>query len=146
MWSTVEQISHGDSEISIGRPIGNTQVHIVDAAGELAPVGIAGEICTGGAGRIAHAHDGPELTAERFIPDRFGEKWKRAGACTGPAISGAGARMASFIILAGMDDQLKMRGFRIEPWGEIEALSSGIRCACGRQLWSPRKYKPTTSG
>jgi len=119
VWSTVEQISHGDSEISIGRPIGNTQVHIVDAAGELAPVGIAGEICIGGAGVAIAYHGRPELTAERFIPDRFGENGSGRLYRTGDL--GRWGADGKLYHLGRMDDQLKMRGFRIEP-GEIEAV------------------------
>jgi acyl-CoA synthetase (AMP-forming)/AMP-acid ligase II len=118
VWSTVEQIGPDDTEISIGRPIGNTQVHIVDAAGQLLPVGIAGEICIGGAGVAMAYHARPELTAERFIPDGFG------GNCGGRLYRtgdlGRWGADGKLYHLGRIDHQLKMRGFRIEP-GEIEA-------------------------
>jgi len=46
----VEQVERGSAPINIGRPIANTQVYILDAAGEIAPIGVTGEICIGGQG------------------------------------------------------------------------------------------------
>jgi len=56
------------SSIPIGRPISNTTVHVLDAAGQLAPVGIPGELCIGGDGLARGYLNRPELTADKFVP------------------------------------------------------------------------------
>jgi amino acid adenylation domain-containing protein len=119
VWSTSDRISRNDTEISIGHPIGNTQVHIIDAAGQLVPVGVAGEICIGGAGIASAYHRRPELTAERFIPDRFGGSGGGRLYKTGDL--GRWGAAGKLYHLGRMDHQLKIRGYRIEP-GEIEAV------------------------
>ncbi|HEY9014781.1 MAG TPA: amino acid adenylation domain-containing protein, partial [Gemmatimonadales bacterium] len=69
--------------VPIGRPIANLQMHIVDAAGQLAPVGVSGELYLSGVGVGRGYHQRPELTAERFVPNAFsgvpGERSYRTG-------------------------------------------------------------------
>ena len=80
--------------------------------------GRAGELCVGGAG-LARGYLGrPELTAERFVPDPFAASPGRGS--TARATWRAGGRTGSWSSWAGVDHQVKVRGFRIEP-GEIEA-------------------------
>jgi amino acid adenylation domain-containing protein len=102
----------------LGRPVANTQVHVLDSEGQPVPVGVVGEIHIGGAG-VSRGYLGrPELTEERFLPDPLGgpvgNRLYRSG--------DLGRRRADGTIeyLGRTDDQVKIRGFRIEL-GEIEA-------------------------
>ncbi len=119
IWSTAERVERGTEPISIGRPIANTQIYILDHAGEPAPIGIPGEIWIGGAGVATRYHRRPELTAERFVPDRFtsqpGARLYRTGDL---GRWGADGRLYH---LGRLDHQLKIHGIRIEP-GEIETV------------------------
>jgi acyl-CoA synthetase (AMP-forming)/AMP-acid ligase II len=118
IWSTVGRVEP-DQEVTIGRPIANTQVYILDSGGQPTPVGVAGELWIGGAGVASGYWRNPELTGQKFQPDRFlgrdvGGLIYRTGD-TGRWL--ADGRIA---YLGRIDQQVKLRGFRIEP-GEIEA-------------------------
>ena len=102
----------------IGVPIPDLAVYVVDRSGRLAPPGVPGELYVGGAGLARGYLDRPGLTADRFVPDGFGG---RPGARLYRS-GDLGRRTADggLEYLGRNDDQVKVRGFRIET-GEIEA-------------------------
>src|SRR5882757_2910542 len=117
IWSTTSSVGGASDPITIGKPIANTTVYVVDRSLRPLAVGVPGEILIGGAGVARGYLEQPQLTQERFVPDPFG---------------GSGARLyrtgdlgqwlpdGTLAYLGRLDHQVKIRGYRIEP-GEIEA-------------------------
>ena len=104
-------------EIPIGRPIANAQIYILDKQMKPVPVGVPGELFIGGAGVARGYLHRPELSAQKFVPNPFIAEGRLYA--TGDL---ARFRSDGNIEFAGRtDDQLKIRGFRVEP-GEIEAV------------------------
>ncbi|MEH1166758.1 amino acid adenylation domain-containing protein [Micromonospora sp. CPCC 205539] len=117
IWSTVARIGR-DADVTIGRPIANTRAYVLDSALRPVPVGVVGELYLGGAGVARDYLDQPSLTADRFLPDPFGD---RPGARLYRTGDLARYRPDGRLECLGRNDsQVKVRGFRIEL-GEIEA-------------------------
>jgi amino acid adenylation domain-containing protein len=131
----------------VGRPLGNAALYVVEPGGRVAPVGVAGELCLGGASVARDYLGRPGLTAERFVPDPFASepgarlyrtgdrvRWLEESAevreCVSAEVGSGSAdsrsdalthsRTGVLEFLGRTDHQVKVRGFRIEP-GEIEA-------------------------
>ena len=119
IWSTIMNVKSGSGQISIGRPILNTQIYILDSNMEPVPIGVTGEIYIGGNGLADGYLNRPQLTSERFVDNPFknGRNYKMYR--TGDL--GRYLPDGNIEALGRVDNQLKIRGFRIEP-GEIEAL------------------------
>ncbi|MFO0700819.1 MAG: amino acid adenylation domain-containing protein [Nitrospira sp.] len=121
IWSTIERIERADQEITIGRPISNTDVYILDQFLQPVPIGVSGELYIGGHGLARGYRGKPELTQERFISHPFSPEPLAKLYRTGDL-----ARYRSdgrIVHLGRMDNQVKIRGFRIEL-GDIEAALS----------------------
>ncbi|MCX7890250.1 MAG: amino acid adenylation domain-containing protein, partial [Rhodobacteraceae bacterium] len=114
---SLADLSSGQGSV-IGEPIPDLTLYILDEAGNPAPVGEVGEMYVGGAGVALGYLDRPDLTAQRFLPDRFsgtpGGRLYRTGDLARRLANG------DVEYLGRIDHQVKIRGFRIEL-GEIEA-------------------------
>ena len=117
IWSSLEEVNLNEPEITIGRPIANTDFYILDQNLRPLPPGIAGELFIGGDGLARGYHNRPELTAEKFIPHPFksGARLYRTGDLAKHLADGR------VVHLGRLDHQVKLRGFRIEL-GEIETI------------------------
>jgi natural product biosynthesis luciferase-like monooxygenase protein/non-ribosomal peptide synthase protein (TIGR01720 family) len=116
IWSACSKIERDAKKITIGKPIANTQIYILNSSMQLMPVGVAGEMYIGGAGVANKYINRPELSKERFIENPFqpGERLYRTGDFAKWLSDG------TIEYIGRKDDQVKIRGYRIEP-GEIES-------------------------
>jgi len=107
-----------EASVPIGKPISNTEVYVLDHNLKLCPVGAPGQLFIGGAGLARGYFNRAELTAERFIPHplarQAGERLYQSGDLVRYLADG------NLEFLGRVDQQVKVRGFRIEP-GEVEA-------------------------
>jgi amino acid adenylation domain-containing protein/FkbH-like protein len=131
----LQEVPEGAASVPIGRPISNTQVYILDAHRNPVPIGVPGELYTGGDGLARGYWNRPELTAEKFILHQFTQD----GPCQCLYRTGDQARYlpdGNIEFLGRMDNQVKIRGFRVEL-GEIEAVlgrHSDVR-ECSVKVW-----------
>jgi amino acid adenylation domain-containing protein len=124
IWSTMARITTAITDtsvntISIGHPIANTQVYLLDSYLQRVPIGVPGELHIGGAGLARGYINRPDLTAEKFIKNPFSDDPDARLYKTGDL-----ARYlpdGNIEYLGRLDNQIKIRGFRIEL-GEIEAV------------------------
>ena len=119
VWATAHRCDNDTSAtttVPIGRPIPGSRVYVLDPFGNIVPPGVTGELCIGGAGVTAGYLQRPDETAARFIPDPVipGERVYRSGDLVRWRDNG------TLEFVGRADDQLKLRGYRIEPT-EIEA-------------------------
>ncbi|MDB4286020.1 amino acid adenylation domain-containing protein [bacterium] len=119
VWSSISQIEKGDAPITIGQPIGNMQMYILDRYLQPVPVGVIGELHIAGDGLARAYFNRPQLTREKFIPNPFSSK-------PGARLYKTGD-LARFLpnygkeILGRIDDQVKVQGHRMEL-GEITTV------------------------
>ena len=104
-------LRNADGPYTIGRPVANTQIYLLDANLQSVPVGVPGELYIGGAGLARDYLNRPELTAESFIPNSFSEKPGTRLYKTGDLARYLPDGNIEF--LGRIDRQVKIRGFRI---------------------------------
>jgi len=116
IWSTLSRVQSGEA-ITIGRPIANTQVYVLDERGQALGPGQTGELCIAGDGVALGYLNRPALTAERFVANHFAPQpgaWLYRTGDLGQLLPSGELQC-----LGRLDQQVKLRGHRIEP-GEIE--------------------------
>jgi amino acid adenylation domain-containing protein len=117
VWSTVAELRSG-APVTIGTPVANTRVYVLDANLQPVPAFVPGELYIGGAGVAAGYWRREDLTEERFVHDPFGDSGERMYR-TGDLVRWLSVGELRF--LGRIDTQVKLRGFRIEL-GEIESV------------------------
>jgi acyl-coenzyme A synthetase/AMP-(fatty) acid ligase/aryl carrier-like protein len=141
VWSSCGQVLAGNDPITIGSPIANTQLHVLDRYDQPTPFGVSGQLHIGGDGVARGYFRKDGLTAEKFIPDPFGlsPRLYRTGDFARRLPTG------EIQVLGRADTQIKLRGFRIEL-EEIEAVLSRNVGAAAVALREDTAGKPMLVG
>ena len=124
VWSSVARLEVGQQGVPLGKPVANTRIYLLDPRGRPSLPGALGEIWIGGAGVAAGYLHRADLSAERFVEDPFavdGSRMYRTGDI-------GRIRGGQLHFHGRLDEQIKLRGYRIEP-GEIEAVAAGAGIA-----------------
>jgi len=148
IWSTIYPVDIADAgngmPVSIGKPIDNTSLYVLDESGRAVPIGVTGTLWIGGAGVASHYHKRSELTKERFRDNHLSTSTEE------PVLYDTGDLVRFSVngeleYVGRKDFQVKIRGFRIEL-GEIEsvivsfsAIDSAVVVACETQVESEKK-------
>jgi amino acid adenylation domain-containing protein len=118
IWSTLARVGDSGKDITIGRPIANTQCYVLTPGHAVCPIGVAGELCIGGEGVARGYRNRPDLTTDRFVmitlEDGKTERVYKTGDVARIRVDG------TIEYLGRRDTQVKIRGYRIEL-GEVEA-------------------------
>ncbi len=136
VWSTMARITSQTNKITIGRPIANTHLYVLDPQMQPVPIGVTGHLYIGGVGLADGYLNRPELTAERFLPDPFleGQRVYKTGDLARYLADGR-------LLYLGRDDfQVKIHGYRIEL-GDIETAVSR-HPAVAQTVCLAREYEP----
>jgi amino acid adenylation domain-containing protein len=152
VWSTIAKVESADQSKIIGRPIGNTQVYILDKQLQPVPIGVAGELHIGGEGVATGYLKRPDLTSARFVADPFSDDKPSRLYKTGDLVR---YRDDGNIEFCGrLDHQVKIRGYRIEC-AEIETalcrhenVQQAVVIACENRRGDPHllSYYTTSDG
>ncbi len=130
--ATFEEIAGAD-RLPVGRPADRTRLLVVDAWLQLSPIGVPGEICLAGAGVARGYHARPGLTAGRFVPD----PWERGGRMYRTGDLARWRPDGSVEVLGRIDQQVKIRGVRVEPpevEGALEAHPAVVGAVVGASV------------
>lgn len=121
VWTSCHRVAAGENgarpRILIGRPLANTQLHVLDDQGECLPLGVFGELWIGGAGLAKGYRANPEQTADRFVTTTQGERLYRTGDLA------RWTRDGQIEFGDRLDNQVKVRGYRIE----LEEIEINLR-------------------
>ncbi len=121
MWELNSRENDRSDAVPIGRPIANTPVYVLDKSLQPVPVGVAGELYVGGSGVTRGYLNRPELTVERFIRNPFSDDPSARLYKTGDVVSYRANGILDF--LGRADNQIKIRGFRVE----LEEIEQALR-------------------